>query len=153
MKTLIASLLGAAGALALACGGVDTTTGPGSTTLDGTGGGSTQSGAGGSSHATGGSGGTAPASNAPTFSDVYAILDAHCSGAACHNPGSQRGVSLSSQAAAFTSTSRYVVAGNANRSSLYAVVSDGAMPPGGPRLSSTDLATIAAWIDAGAPND
>jgi hypothetical protein len=89
-----------------------------------------------------------------TFTDIYTnILVPHCSGSACHNPGSQRGISFSSQSAAYTSVKGQVTPGNGANSSFYRTVNGGSMPPGGPKLSSTDLAKIKAWIDAGALNN
>jgi hypothetical protein len=52
-----------------------------------------------------------------------------------------------------------VVAGNANLSLLYAKISQSQppcgvqMPQGGPYLSATQVAQVAAWINAGALNN
>jgi hypothetical protein len=152
MKPILACLLGAASALACACGGIDNGTTPTVQSSDsGSGGGSAAAGSG----AGGGtsSAGATSATDAPTFTDVYTLLDSSCSGSRCHDPGRQAGVSLTSQATAYTSVSGYVTPGTATRSTLYAVLSRGSMPPGGPRLSSADLKMIADWIDAGALDD
>jgi hypothetical protein len=46
-----------------------------------------------------------------------------------------------------------VTPGDVNDSSLYTILQSGRMPPTNPKLTSTQLAEIAAWITAGAPND
>ncbi|HMF39782.1 MAG TPA: hypothetical protein VKQ32_03755 [Polyangia bacterium] len=104
---------------------------------------------------TGTGGSTSPdGGTTETFTDVYTtILTAHCGGSGCHNPGSQRGVAFSSQTNAYNSLKTYVMAGNGSGSSLYQVVNQGSMPPGGPKLSASDLAKIKAWIDQGAMNN
>jgi len=90
----------------------------------------------------------------PTFTEIYtSILTPNCSGNQCHNPGSQQGITFSSQSKAYTSVHNLVTPGNATGSTFYSVVDSGQMPPGGPKLSSVDLQTIAAWINAGAPNN
>jgi len=45
------------------------------------------------------------------------------------------------------------VAGNANNSSFYTILTSGRMPDGGPKLSTTLLNLVAAWINAGALNN
>jgi hypothetical protein len=122
------------------------TTGTGG--LKGTGG-TTTTGTGGVK-GTGGTGGAA----APTFTQVYStILVSFCGGSSCHNPGSQKGVSFSSQSTAYTAVKSRVTAGNGAGSSFYTTCSSGSMPPGGPKLSATNLALLKAWIDAGALNN
>jgi hypothetical protein len=107
---------------------------------------------------TGGSGtpdgGTPDGGTAATFTDIYTnVLVPHCGGSQCHNPGSQKGVSFSSQSNAYSAVKSRVTAGNGTGSSFYSTVNSGSMPPGGPKLSSTDLAKLKAWIDAGALNN
>jgi mono/diheme cytochrome c family protein len=90
----------------------------------------------------------------PGFGDLYAtIFLPSCSGGDCHNPGSRGGVNVLTELNAFNSLVTFVVPGNAAASRLYQIVVSGEMPRGGPRLSSTELADIADWIDRGAPND
>ncbi|MFL5308461.1 MAG: hypothetical protein ACJ8F1_24835 [Polyangia bacterium] len=97
----------------------------------------------------GGAGGSA----APTFTQIYqTILSVSCSGSQCHSPGTQGGVSFASQSSAYSAVHSRVVAGNANGSSLYTLVNGGRMPPGG-KLPAAQLSMIAAWINAGAPNN
>ena len=106
---------------------------------------------------TGGSGGGGVGgSPAPTFSQQIHdsnILVVYCSGSSCHNPGSQRGVSFSSQSNAYSAVRNSVTPGNGAGSSFYMTVNNGSMPPGGPKLSAANLALIKAWIDAGAMNN
>ncbi len=126
-----------------ATGGNPGTTGSGGMT--GTGG---TTGTGGA-RATGGAGGSA----APTFTQVYqTILSVSCTGSQCHSPGSQGGVSFSSQSTAYSSVKGRVVAGNASGSSLYTLVNGGRMPPGN-KLPAAQISLLAAWINAGALNN
>lgn len=105
--------------------------------------------------ATGGTTGAGGAGgSAPTFTEVYQmILSVSCTGSQCHNPGSQGGVSFSSQSTAYSSVKNRVSAGNANGSSLYTLVKNGQMPPTGTKLNSTQLSLISGWINAGAMNN
>lgn len=109
----------------------------------------------GGSTGTGGSGtGGAGGSPAPTFTQVYTtVLVVYCSGSSCHDPGSQRGVSFSSQSNAYSAVRNLVTPGNGAGSSFYMTVNNGSMPPGGPKLSAANLALLKAWIDAGALNN
>src|SRR5436190_1201446 len=118
----------------------------GATGRGGTGGSAGRGGTGGSTSPDGGT--------TETFTDVYkTILVTYCSGSNCHNPGSQRGVSFSSQTNAFNTLRSYVTAGNGSGSSLYQVVNSGAMPQGQAKLSAANIAKIKAWIDQGAMNN
>jgi hypothetical protein len=81
------------------------------------------------------------------------ILSVSCSGSQCHNPGSQSGVSFASQSSAYSAVKSRVTAGNANNSSFYSLVSTGRMPPSGTKLTSSQLAMISSWINAGAMNN
>jgi hypothetical protein len=95
----------------------------------------------------------ADAASAPTFTQVYTtVLTASCAGSQCHNPGSQKNISFSSQANAYSSIKSRVTPGNGAGSSFYNTVSSGSMPPG-QKLSAANLAMIKAWIDAGALNN
>jgi hypothetical protein len=90
----------------------------------------------------------------PTFTEIYQnILLVYCSGSDCHDPGSQGGVSFSTQSSAFTAVSSRVTPGNGAGSSFYDTVNSGAMPRGQAKLSAANLALIRAWIDAGAMNN
>jgi predicted CxxxxCH...CXXCH cytochrome family protein len=92
--------------------------------------------------------------SAPTFTQVYnSILTASCSGSACHNPGTQHGISFANQSSAYSAVRNRVVPGDGEGSSFYYTVYSGKMPPEGPKLSAASLALIRAWIDAGALDD
>jgi hypothetical protein len=107
-------------------------------------------GSGGSSGSgTGGTSGTAP-----TFTQIYnTILTPYCAGGSCHSPGSSGGVSFSSKTNAYNAVKSRVTAGNGAGSSFYSTVNSGAMPRGASKLSAANLASIKAWIDAGAANN
>ncbi len=99
------------------------------------------------------SGGTS-GGNAPTFTQVYAILTANCTKRGCHGSGSGAGgISFSTKATAYTSAMTGVKVGDASSSGLYSIVESGEMPQGDPKLSEADLKTIADWINAGALNN
>ena len=92
--------------------------------------------------------------------DVKPILAKHC--ASCHGADKQRGgLRLDRKADALTGgdTGAAIAPGKAADSSLIHRVSgkdkDTVMPPKGDRLSATEVATLAAWIDQGAkwPDD
>jgi pilus assembly protein FimV len=104
----------------------------------------------------GGSGGSrsSDGGTSPTFTEIYKnILVVYCSGGSCHDPGSQGGVSFSTQSSAFAAVSSRVTPGNGAGSSFYNTVNSGAMPRGQAKLSATNLELIKAWIDAGALNN
>jgi hypothetical protein len=71
----------------------------------------------------------------------------------CHNPGANRGVSFATRDRAFASLQDYLVPGDAFASDVYYFISDGMMPPFNPRVPADLQAMLAAWIDAGAPNN
>ncbi len=109
----------------------------------------------GGTRATGGTMGTGGAGGAAaTFTQVYQmVLTPKCAGSACHIPGSQGGVSFSSQSTAYNAVKGRVSAGNANGSSFYTLLTSGSMPRGQAKLSTTLLNLVAAWINAGALNN
>jgi hypothetical protein len=87
----------------------------------------------------------------PTFTQVYGtILSVYCTGSSCHSPGTAGGLSFASKANAFNSLQNYVTPGDDTQSDFYFAVSTGAMPKGKAKLSAANIATIKAWIDAGA---
>ncbi len=133
-------------------GGTGGATGKGGTT--GTGGAIGTGGATGTGGVAGTGGAGGMAGTAPTFTQIYTqILTVYCAGTKCHDPGTQHGVSFSTQAGAYTSVAKLVTPGNGANSSFYKTVNGGSMPPGGPKLSAANLALIKAWIDAGALNN
>jgi hypothetical protein len=77
----------------------------------------------------------------------------NCTGGGCHNPGSQKGLSLSSQSTGYTSVTRTLVPGSPSASKLVSVLSSGSMPQSRPKMPAADLNVIKAWITAGAPNN
>lgn len=82
--------------------------------------------------------------------DVQPILTKRCS--ACHGPAQQMaGVRFDERDSAM----KVIVAGKSAESKLIARVSSGKkgfmMPPAGAPLSATEIATLRAWVDAGAP--
>jgi hypothetical protein len=123
-------------------------------------GGNTQSGGSigtGGSNGTGGTvgtGGTGGTVATVTFTQLYqTILTVSCGGSQCHSPGTQGGVSFASQSSAYSAVKGRVVAGNANGSSFYTLLTSGKMPQGAAKLSTTLLNEVAAWINAGALNN
>jgi len=54
---------------------------------------------------------------------------------------------------AFASLQDYLVPGDTFASDVYYFISDGMMPPFNPRVPADLQAMLAAWIDAGAPNN
>ena len=134
-------------ALAAACagGGGPGGGGPGSAGATGTGGGGAGTG-----------GGGVPDPEVPTFTWLYDnIFHGYCSdrNQPCHNPGANRGVSFSTRDRGLASIQDYLVPGDAFASDLYYFISDGMMPPFNPRVPADLQAMLAAWIDAGAPNN
>ncbi|MEO6599355.1 MAG: hypothetical protein ABIQ16_05745, partial [Polyangiaceae bacterium] len=125
-------------------------------------GGGAQAGAGGSGgmagHAgqsSGGSGGTAGhggqssggsggmAASTPTWTEIYTKFlsngqyGSNCNGAACHNPGKQKGYDFSTQANGYASV-------KSKTSQFVSVLSSGSMPQGKTKMPAADLATIKA---------
>ncbi len=105
-----------------------------------------------------------PASTGPIFfsRDVEAILQAHC--AACHIANNFGGLHLNSyaglQAGGNIVPGPIFVAGNHTKSILWQITKaappwpgGNRMPLGGPYLSDSEIAKIAAWIDQGAKNN
>lgn len=135
--------------------GTTGTAGRGGTTGSAGRGGTT--GSAGSGGAGGGSvdGGTNPDGAATvTFTDIYTtILTPYCAGSSCHSPGSQGGVSFSSQSNAYNAVKSRVTPGNGTGSRFYMTVNSGSMPRGAAKLSTTNLNKIKTWIDQGALNN
>ena len=109
-------------------------------------------GAAGAAGGAGGKGGNG--ATAPSFTTIYStILVVHCAGSNCHKPGTQGGINFATQASAYAVISNEVRPGDGADSDFYVTVNTGVMPKGGPKLSAANLASIKAWIDAGALND
>jgi hypothetical protein len=106
--------------------------------------------------------GAAPAPTAtaaPTWTELYRSLfdnpsyPSSCTGSACHDPGSQKGINFASPAIGYQSLQHRIVAGAPSSSNLYLVLESGYMPLGRPKMPAADLDRVRAWIAAGAPND
>lgn len=112
--------------------------------------------------------GDAPAD--PSFGEVYDILAASCGGgqSGCHIDGMSAELAMPDAAAAHAALvdvaskkcagELLVTPGHADQSVLVTVLEGGAecvkaMPLGRDPLSAENIATIRAWIDAGAKND
>jgi hypothetical protein len=115
------------------------------------------------------SGGDTAMPAAPTFTQVWSIIEAKCR--SCHSGGSPSGnLNMGSKANAYTNLvgkaaagglcggkGTRVVAGNAAMSILYSKVTTptcgGRMPQGSGPLPSAEQNRIRDWINAGAKND
>jgi len=104
-------------------------------------------------------GGDAVSAYAATWTDIYnkmlnnASYPSNCTGAACHDPGTQKGLDLSTQAKGYTTIKGKLVAGNPSASTVVSQLSSGKMPQARPKMPTVDLNVIKAWIMAGAPNN
>lgn len=98
----------------------------------------------------GGSGGSG--GGTVTFTELYTQYfnnkqyASNCTGGACHNPGTQKGIDFSTQAKGYASVKN-------NLSKVMSQLSGGNMPQTRPRWSSADLALLKAWQAEGAPNN
>jgi hypothetical protein len=96
---------------------------------------------------------------AATWTDIYnkmlnsASYASNCMGGGCHNPGTQKGLDLSTQAKGYTTVKTKLVVGNPSASSIVSQLSSGKMPQARPKMPTVDLNVIKAWIMAGAPNN
>ena len=100
----------------------------------------------------------APASPQATgisFSDqVLRLFEARCQ--QCHGAGrAEAGLSLATHATLMTGSSYgpVVIPGSADTSRLVEVIVSGDMPPGGRKLTDSEIQTVSDWIDAGAPDN
>jgi len=94
-----------------------------------------------------------PDAAAPTFTWLYDnMFHGYCAdrNQPCHNPGANRGVSMSTRDRAFASLQAYIVPGDAYASDLFYLVSAGVMPPTNPHPPADLQAALMAWLDAGA---
>ena len=96
---------------------------------------------------------------APTWSTVYSQLlvnpsyASNCTGSACHDPGVEKGIDLSTPEKGYTSILHRVTPGKPSTSDLVTVLQSGYMPQGRPHMPATDIAQVSAWIEAGALDD
>ena len=115
-----------------------------------------QAGRGGS---TGKDAGASDGGSVPTFTELYTTLfnntsyASNCTGSACHNPGTQKGLDFSTQAKGYSTVKGKISVGNPTGSTLMSQLSSGKMPQARPKMPAVDQAKISAWIKAGAPNN
>jgi hypothetical protein len=94
-----------------------------------------------------------------TWTDIYSRLlnnpnyASNCTGAPCHDPGTQKGLDLSTQAKGYSTVKGKLVVGSPNSSKIVTQLGSGSMPQARPKMAAADLAVIKAWIMAGAPNN
>jgi mono/diheme cytochrome c family protein len=115
--------------------------------------GNSNNGSGSGSGGGGGGGGTPPPSNSVCFqTDVLPLYQTYCASTGCHN-GSSNGEDDNFALTSYANIMRGIVPNNPGASKYYSIIQDGTMPPGkSPKLSSTQMATIATWINQGALN-
>lgn len=93
---------------------------------------------------------------AVTWTAVYQNLlinqnkPSNCTGASCHDPGTQKGLDLSTPEMGYATISRRVVPGAPDASDLISVLQSGYMPQGRPKMPAADIDLVRAWIQAGA---
>jgi hypothetical protein len=99
------------------------------------------------------------AAPAVTWSGIYQDLlvnqsnPSNCMGASCHDPGSEKGIDLSTPQTGYTTISHRLVPGSPDSSELVTVLQSGDMPRGRPHMAAADIDRIRAWIEAGAPEN
>ena len=85
---------------------------------------------------------------------VLRLFEARCQ--QCHGAGrAEAGLSLATHATLMTGSSYgpVVIPGSADTSRLVEVIVSGDMPPGGRKLTDSEIQTVSDWIDAGAPDN
>jgi hypothetical protein len=93
---------------------------------------------------------------AVTWTAIYQNLlvnqnkPSNCTGASCHDPGTEKGIDLSTLEKGYTTLSHRVVSGSPDSSELVNVLQSGYMPQGRPQMPAADVDLIRAWISAGA---
>lgn len=96
---------------------------------------------------------------APTWSAIYGQLlvnasyPSNCTGSACHDPGTEKGIDLSSSEKGWSTIMNRVKPGMPDASELVTVLQSGDMPRGRPHMPASDIARVSAWIAAGAQNN
>lgn len=95
----------------------------------------------------------------PTWSSVYSQLlvnpgyASNCTGSACHDPGIEKGLDLSTPEKGYTTILRRITPGMPSTSELITVLQSGSMPQGRPQMPAADVAQVSAWIQGGALDD
>ena len=74
----------------------------------------------------------------------------NCTGASCHDPGTEKGINLSTVEKGYTTLLPRVVPGAPDSSDLVTVLKSGYMPQGRPKMTAANVDLIRAWIQAGA---
>ena len=93
---------------------------------------------------------------AVTWTEIYQNLlvnqnsPSNCMGAGCHDPGTEKGIDLSTLQKGYITIGPRVVAGSPDTSDLVSVLQSGYMPAGRPKMPAADVDLIRAWIQAGA---
>jgi hypothetical protein len=97
--------------------------------------------------------------NPASWTNIYTtLLDnmsyaSNCTGEGCHNPGTQKGLDLSTLTNGYASVQAKLVPGDPKGSTIVNKLEAGDMPRGRPKMPVADLELIKAWIQAGAAND
>ena len=96
------------------------------------------------------------AAPAVTWTGIYQDLfvnngnPSNCMGASCHDPGTEKGIDLSTPQMGYTTISHRLVPGSPDSSELVTVLQSGDMPRGRPHMAGADIDRIRAWVKAGA---
>ncbi len=96
---------------------------------------------------------------APTWSEVYSQIlvngssPSNCLGSACHDPGVEKGLDLSTLQNGYKTILRRVTPGMPAASDLVTVLQSGYMPRGRPQMPAWQVQQISAWIQAGAQDN
>lgn len=99
---------------------------------------------------------TAPAS---TWSSIYSQLlvnagyPSNCAGSDCHDPGTRKGLDLSTPEKGWATIQHRLSPGQPEASELIKVLRSGEMPEGRPKMPAADIDRISAWIAAGAQDN
>ena len=95
----------------------------------------------------------------PTWSAIYGQLlvnasyPSNCAGSDCHDPGTQKGLDLSTSEKGWSTIQHRLSPGQAAASELIKVLRSGEMPDGRPKMPAADIDRISAWIQAGAQDN
>ncbi len=106
----------------------------------------------GSGSGTGTSSGGGTTNNTVCFqTDVLPLYQTYCASVGCHDAATAKeGLVLTN----YANIIKGISANNTSNSRYYSIIKNGSMPPrNSPKLSSTQIATIATWINQGATNN
>jgi hypothetical protein len=96
------------------------------------------------------------AAPAVTWTGIYQNLlvnksnPSNCTGASCHDPGTEKGIDLSTPQIGYMTISHRLVPGSPDSSELVTVLQSGYMPEGRPQMAAPDIDVIRNWVQAGA---